>query len=155
MIDVINEQFLRLLLGIVLLTYVLYRLTKRTEFRPIPRRLGFFFGFLGGLFGGAFNTSGPPVIIFSDSQQWQPEVFKINLQTYFLCNATMGILSHFAAGNYTTHIFFYIAVALPILIAGTFFGRWLGRYIQPQIFQVIVLFLLAILGTQLIVTAYS
>lgn len=154
MIDRVDERFLKLLLGIILVGYVTYRLLKRTEFRPIPNRFGFIFGFLGGLFGGAFNTSGPPVIIYSDSQQWRPEVFKVHLQTYFLCNATIGIFSHYAAGNYTNEVFYYVAYAIPVLIGGTFLGRWLNRFVGPQVFKATVLTLLVVLGVRLILTAY-
>lgn len=153
MIDWIDETILKLFLGAVLLFYVAYRLIKQKNISPIPQQFGFFFGFLGGLFGGAFNASGPPVIVYSDSQQWKPEVFKINLQTYFLCNATIGIFSHYAAGNYTTEVFNYIIVAIPILIGGTFLGHWLARFIRPALFQYVVLSLLLVLGVRLLITA--
>jgi uncharacterized membrane protein YfcA len=153
LIDWVNEAILKLILGIVLLIYVAFRLLKKEEFQPIPKRLGFFFGFLGGLLGGVFNASGPPVVVYANSQRWEPDVFRINMQTYFLFNGAIGIFSHFAAGNYTGDVLYYILIAVPILIGGTFFGRWLAKFIDPNLFQYMVLILLLFLGIRLIMTA--
>ena len=59
-----NPELIRILLGIIILLFVFLSLTRLIENNGINLRWGYLFGILSGLLGGAFNTNGPPVLIY-------------------------------------------------------------------------------------------
>ena len=78
----VDESLALSVLGFVIAGYALYALFGF----KLPHLEGSLWaysaGLLGGLLGGAYNTSGPPVIVYADCRRWQPDVFKSNLQGY-------------------------------------------------------------------------
>lgn len=71
-------------LGVVIVAYALYALFNPTLPELAQRSWAYGFGFAGGVLSGAYNTSGPPVVIYGTCRCWQPAEFKSNLQGYFL-----------------------------------------------------------------------
>jgi hypothetical protein len=59
-------------------------------------RSTWFFGTISGLLTGAFNTGGPPVVIYGTLRRWQPEVGP--LQLYFLFTSILALIGHGLAG---------------------------------------------------------
>ena len=45
------------------------------------------FGFFAGILGGAYNTNGPPVVIYGSLRKWSPATFRATLQGYFFMAA--------------------------------------------------------------------
>lgn len=140
------------LLGLLLIFYVLYVSLRF----PVPSlknpNWAYFFGLLGGMGGGAYNVAAPPMIIYADTQRWQPAVFKGNLQGYFLIITVVAILTHSLSGNMTGDILQKSLIAVPFVLLGAFAGFYLDRFINPALFRKIVLGLLLILGISLAVT---
>ena len=134
-IDYLDETLLTTILGVVILLYVAYRWLRRDQFRPIPENWGYLLGFIGGLLGGALNTSGPPVVLYAESQNWPPASFKANLQTYFFCNGLIGVSTHWLAGNITAEVGRYYLLTLPVLAAGFFFRGISGPIDQTGSFS--------------------
>ena len=67
----VNEKIVLTGLGIVLVSYAMYSLQQlRVPAFAHPLWV-WFFGFLGGVLGGAYNTSGPPVVIYGSGQKWE------------------------------------------------------------------------------------
>ena len=70
-------------LGIVLILFGLYKI-----FTPAVPEIrhpfaAYLLGFIAGILGGAYNTNGPPVVIYGTLARWQPEQFRASLQMYF------------------------------------------------------------------------
>ena len=148
-IDYLDETLLSTILGGVILAYVAYRWRQGGGMRPFHPNWGYPLGFIGGLLGGAFNTSGPPVVLYADSQDWPPAVFKGNLQTYFLFNGLIGRVTHWLSGNFTAEVGRYFLLSLPALLAGYLLGGLLDRIITPRLFRQGIMILLIILGLRL------
>ncbi|MEW5718334.1 MAG: sulfite exporter TauE/SafE family protein [Chloroflexota bacterium] len=146
----LDERIGLTLLGIVLVAYPLYALFSprlpKLEGRPWP----YIFGFVAGLLGGAYNTSGPPVIIYGDSRRWSPAEFKANLQGFFLLNDALVIASHALSGNLTPWVWENFLLTLPAIVLGMLTGLALSRFINPALFRQIVLVLLIVLGLRMI-----
>ena len=146
----LDERIGLTLLGIVLVGYPLYALFSpqlpKLEGRPWP----YVFGFVAGLLGGAYNTSGPPIIIYGDSRGWAPTEFKANLQGFFLLNDVLVIVSHALSGNLTSLVWQNYLMTLPGLALGMFAGLALSRSINPATFRKTVLLLLFVLGLRMI-----
>jgi uncharacterized membrane protein YfcA len=147
----INSDIVNKFLGVIVISYALYAL-----FAPrLPELAGkfwtFFFGFIAGILGGAYNTGGPPVVIYGNARDWPPDEFKSNLQGFFLVNGLVVIAVHTISGNMTGSVFQNLIYALPGLVLGLAGGFLLSKRINPGLFRNIVLIALLFLGTSLLI----
>lgn len=140
------------LLGLLLIIYAVYSLFKF----PVPAlknpNWAYLFGFIGGLGGGAYNMAAPPMIIYADTQRWEPRLFKGNLQGYFLIITLVAILTHSLSGNMSAQILQQGLLAIPLVLLGALVGFYLDRFINAAVFRKIVLGLLLVLGVNLALT---
>ena len=145
-----DERFILSVLGIVLMGYALYALLspKLPELRHAAWAYGL--GFLAGMLGGAYNTAGPPVIVYGDCRRWRPDEFKSNLQGFFLLNDALVILTHAASNNLTPLVWQNYLMALPVLGLGMWLGLRLDSRLNPVLFRKVVLSLLVVLGLRLV-----
>lgn len=146
----VDEQVVLKVLGVVITGYALYAIF---QFRLPPLRHPLWAwgaGLIAGILGGAYNTSGPPVIIYGNCKGWAPSEFKSNLQGFFLFNSAFVALSHAFGGNLTTQVWTSYLWALPAMALGILVGTSLDRYVAPDRFRRIVLWLLVIMGIRLI-----
>jgi uncharacterized membrane protein YfcA len=148
----IPEAITITLLGLILIFYVLYSIFNF----PVPAlknpNWAYFFGFLSGMGGGAYNMAGPSIIIYADTQRWEPRLFKGNLQGFFLLISVVAILTHSLSGNVTGDVLQKSLFAIPFVLVGALAGFYLDRFINSAVFRKIVLGLLLILGLNLALT---
>ncbi|HUV89996.1 MAG TPA: sulfite exporter TauE/SafE family protein, partial [Anaerolineae bacterium] len=97
----VEERFVLAILGAVIAGYALYALLSPRLPRLEHPAWAYGFGFIAGVLGGAYNTSGPPVVIFGNCQRWPPSEFKGNLQGFFLVNDLLVIAGHALSQNLT------------------------------------------------------
>ncbi len=145
----LDEKVTTTLLGILLIGYALYALSNLrlpTLEHPI---WGYSFGLVAGFLSGAYNTPGPPVIIFGNCRRWEPAEFKGNLQGFFLLNSAIVLVSHIWQGNLSPDVWQSLLLSLPAIFLGLWLGLRLDSYINPAIFRKIVLVALIFLGLQL------
>lgn len=146
----LDRQIVLSALGIFLIVYSLYSLLNLHL--PEIRRpgWGFGFGFISGLLAGAYNTGGPPIVIYGTSLRWKPEQFKANLQALFLISDPLVIFAHLAAGHIDAVVVQATLVALPAVALGTATGFWLSRYVNETLFRRGVLVMLCVIGVRLL-----
>lgn len=144
------EDVFLIILGVVLSTYAVYALIKVQLPRLTHPGWGYLAGFLAGLLGGAYNTSGPPVIIYGNAKNWPLETFKSNLQGFFLFSNVFVVANHLLQQNMSRQVGLYYLWALPAIGLGVLVGTSLDRYINPMIFRRIVLLILLGLGIRMI-----
>lgn len=145
----IEESIMLSILGFVIIAYALYALInfRLPELQhPI---WAFVFGFFAGLLGGAYNTAGPPVIIFGNSRRWEPAEFKANLQGFFLATSLWILASHAIRGNITADIWTLFLPSILAIALGVWAGLMLDQRIDSRPFGRIVLWLLLLLGVSL------
>ena len=145
----INENIALFLLGLVISGYALYALTgfRLPELgHPIWAWAA---GLVSGMLGGAYNTSGPPVVIYGNCRRWDAGEFKSNLSGFFLFNSIMVVTSHLWSGHYTADVTRILWFALPAMLLGFFAGQTLDRWISPEMFRKMVLAVLVALGMRL------
>lgn len=79
----ISDAVVTAILGVLLVAFGLYKLTM-PQFPPLQQRIfAYLFGFVAGILGGAYNTNGPPIVVYGTLHQWSPERFRATLQGYF------------------------------------------------------------------------
>ncbi|MEN8171455.1 MAG: sulfite exporter TauE/SafE family protein [Chloroflexota bacterium] len=145
----LDEKITTTLLGILLISYAIYALSNLV-LPTLSRSIwAYGFGLGAGFLSGAYNTPGPPVIIYGNCRRWGPAEFKGNLQGFFLLNSTMVLISHLWHGNLSSDVWRSFLYALPAIVLGIWLGVRLDPYINPEIFRKLVLVVLLILGLQL------
>lgn len=148
----VEEQIVLTILGLVVAGYAIYAML---DFRlpEIGQPLwAYLTGFISGVLGGAYNTSGPPVIIYGNCRRWPAGQFKSNLQGFFLFNSALIAGSHIVAKNFTTEVITGLLVSIPAVILGIIAGVNIAKIISGDLFRKIVLALLLVLGVWLILS---
>lgn len=138
-------------LGAILIVYAVYNLLGLGVPPLRGRGWAFAAGFSSGILSGAFNTGGPPVIVFADASGWTAERFRGNLQTYFVLISVFILATHALVGHFTPAVWRTALIGVPALLAGQLLGVRLCRYIDPARFRRLVLVLLLLLGAQLLI----
>ncbi|RPI23153.1 MAG: sulfite exporter TauE/SafE family protein [Chloroflexota bacterium] len=142
-------------LGVVLVGYALYGFLKLKLPALQSAAWGYGFGFLAGLLGGAYNTSGPPIVIYASCRGWAPAEFKSNLQGFFIINSTLVVLSHLLVQNMTPTVWRLYLWSLPVLALGILLGTRLDARIPHETFRKLVLGLLLLMGLRLVIQAFT
>jgi uncharacterized membrane protein YfcA len=108
-------------------------------------------GGLSGIFGGAFNSGGPPLIAYVYSRPGTPDQLKATLQALFLVStlARMAIAS--SQGVMTADVLWEAAVATPFAIGGQYLGNSLSARVHPERFRRVAWLGLLALGVVLAV----
>jgi len=149
----IDGSVMLVLLGLVIAIYGIYALLdwKLPELRQPA--WAYAAGLLAGMLGGAYNTSGPPVILYADCRRWPPSEFKGNLQGFFLTNSVFVVTAHLLSKDLTPDIWRTYLIALPFIALGILTGTLLDRALPPEAFRKIVLLALVVMGIRVVLTA--
>ena len=146
----LDEHFVLTLLGVVIATYALYALLNLRLPEIAHPIWAYGFGFVSGLLGGAYNTSGPPLVMYGTSRRWPPAEFKSNLQGYGLVNTLVIIGLHVVAHDYTPDVMHNFVITLPAMALGLALGLGASRFINQTLFRRLVLIMLLVVGLKLI-----
>ncbi len=151
----LDEGIALTVLGVFIVAYALYALLDAlTNHIRLPKlehsAWAYGFGLIAGMLGGAYNTSGPPVIIYGSCRRWDTAEFKSNLQGFFVVSGLVITLGHAWNGNLTPDVWQHYLWSIPAMALGILAGTQLDKYLKPVIFRRFVLVVLAILGIRLI-----
>ncbi|MFC2054825.1 sulfite exporter TauE/SafE family protein [Chloroflexota bacterium] len=146
----VDEEIVLTILGIVITCYALYSLLEIKLPQMKHPAWAFGSGFFAGLLGGAYNTAGPPVIVYGNCRGWLPAEFKSNLQSFFLVGTLFVVAAHALSGNLTEVVLVDFLWTVPAIGLGIVAGTWLDRYLNPALFRKVVLVLLVLMGLRLI-----
>lgn len=147
----VDEGVITAVLGLILIFYALYALSGLRLPHLAHSGWAYGFGFVAGILGGAYNTSGPPVIIYGNCRRWPPAEFKSNLQGFFVVSTYAIIAAHALGGNFTPEVWRNFLIALPAVLLALLIGPQVSRFLNPARFRHIVLLLLLLLGVSLMV----
>jgi uncharacterized protein len=92
-------------------------------------------GGLSGLFGGAFNSGGPPLIAYVYSRSGTPDQLKATLQALFLCSTFARMAFASAQGVMTADVLWEAGIATPCAIAGQWVGNALSSRLSGERFR--------------------
>lgn len=149
-----NPEFGLKLLGFVIIIYAAIALILERFKIPLPRldspRWTYGFGLLSGLLSGAYNTGGPPVVIYGACRRWNPAVFKSNLNGFFMVSTAMVIFNHALHRHYTDTVFKLFLYSLPVMAIAIVAGLFLSKFINPIGFRTLILILLVAIGLRLL-----
>lgn len=138
-------------LGLLLITYGLYSLTRPTLPLLQRQRWVYVFGFVSGILGAAYNTNGPPIVIYGTLRRWPPEHFRATLQGYFLPSFIFIAISHWLGGLWTLDVLQLYTLALPLVLTAIFLGGKINQRIPAGRFERLLYGALVILGILLLI----
>jgi hypothetical protein len=145
----LDEKITLSILGVIIVGYALYALLNFRLPKLEHPLWAYIAGFFAGIFGGAYNTAGPPVIIYGNCRGWEPAEFKANLQGFFIINNFVVLLSHFLAGNVTPLVWRKFLLIIPAVVLGVVAGISLEKRLSAESFRKVVLVLLVVVGIRL------
>ncbi len=155
LLDKIEGQAMRIILGIVLIVISLYFSFFKEKLQKIIRptsgwQLGA--GAASGVMGGLFGMHGPPVVLYLVASEPDKDHYMGMIQTYaFVTNVTM--LAVRAWNGYVTHTvgstYLYGLAGLAI---GVLAGNWAYSRIPNRIFTYVVYAYIAVSGIIILLT---
>lgn len=150
LLSALDGKIIQLILGLLVLVYALYSLFK-PSLPPLEHPWwAYFFGFVAGVTGGAFNISGPIIVVYAAFRQWPPNEFRSNLQGFFLVTNIFILAGHAIDGNLNAAFWQASLWGIPGMALAIVVGIYLGNKINIRVFRLLILALLIISGIRLI-----
>lgn len=148
-------RLLELLLGsFITLGSLSMMLRPRPLARVSPAPVCAVVGFAGGLIGGLFSASGPVIGYFNYRQPLPVDSIRATLLCSFALTTLTRTVVVGAEGGLTAEVGWLAALALPLVIGGT----WLGREVPPPVtdetLKLMAFGLLLVLGLWILVGAW-
>jgi hypothetical protein len=147
----IDGHIMNPVLAVVIILFSLYNLLRPGLLKLRTDTSAVLFGFIAGILGAAYNTNGPPVVLYGALRGWKPESFRATLQGYFLPTGGAILVGQGLAGLWTRPVITTYAYALPFIIVAVLLGAAVGRRIPAERFSRWVYGLLLVLGTVLLI----
>lgn len=152
---VIPETGFLLLLGVLTLTFGLYRLWIERGGRiaaasTSPGWVGSLFGVGMGLASQIAHAGGPPFQMWVAPRRLAPTIFAGTGSVIFAAVNWMKVPSYAALGSFTPEVLAAAALLIPPAVLTTLVGVWVVRRIEPARFYVIINALMCALGLRLI-----
>jgi uncharacterized membrane protein YfcA len=110
-------------------------------------------GFFAGCLAGAYNTPGPPAIVYGTLRQWPRDEFRAGLQTLFLVNGLLVVASHSVAGHVTLTVLTYCLYTVPALLFGIFLASRVDHRVDRGRFRILVMGMILLLGSSLVLSS--
>ena len=145
------SEFLIAGLAIFLIGFGVYSLLRPTLHASNKPFWAYALGFLGGMFGGAYNIPGPPVVLYGSLRQWNPATFRASVQGFFLVSYSLAVLSHGLTGMWNAHVLKLYLFSLPVLLLTGILGQYLSKLIEPEMFSKFLYIAIIILGALLFI----
>jgi uncharacterized membrane protein YfcA len=108
-------------------------------------------GIVAGVAGGAVGTPGPPVVLYTASQDWSPRAVKATLQAFFFVNQAVILLGYWWTGLLTPDVWRVATVFLVPAVLGLVAGIALFNRVDQLRFRRIVFAVLFVSGAVLLV----
>ena len=146
----LDDKVVLAVLGVLITGYASYALLNLRMPELTHSGWVYISGFMAGVLGGAYNTSGPPVIVYGDCRRWERGEFKSNLQGFFFVSSIFIVIAHAFGQNLTPIVWRYYLLSIPAMVIGIIVGISLDKVIDPVLYRKIVLGILVVLGVRLI-----
>jgi len=148
-----DERIVKAVLAAIIFSYAVWSLRGPSGPTLETDRWAPVAGIIGGLLGGAYNASGPPVVVYGTLRRWSPERFRGMLQSYFIVGSLWIVSVHALNGLMTRDVLTSFAVCLPVIALASLLGYRMSRLLSPSRFVVAVHLTLIVVAAILLVSA--
>lgn len=112
----------------------------------------FIIGLVGGLFGGALGTGGPPIVLYTLLRGWNKAECKAVMSIYFVLLGVERVVLFLLNGVATPHnLRLGVILLVPAMLA-VFIGTRVFHRMNNQVFRYVVLALLTATAVNILVT---
>jgi hypothetical protein len=147
----LDENLIRILLGCIALGFLAYSLKPRAVApEPPSYRQGWFWATLSGLTSFVAHAGGPPLMVYLLPQRLDKAVFVGTSLVFFASMNYAKILPYLWLGLFDQRNLATSLVLIPVGVAGTYFGVWLQKRLNPVHFYRVVYALLFVSGSKLL-----
>ena len=144
LVEYLPGWIVQIVLGVIIVAFCAQQLTKPSMLFLKTDKLAPIFGFGAGILGGAYNTQGPLLVVYSALRRWTPEEFRATMQGFFLPTSTTILVGHYFAGRFTMTTVVMFAWTLPVVLIAIPMGTISLKYLDAKKFRFgLNLFLLA------------
>jgi uncharacterized membrane protein YfcA len=149
-----DDRVAKLLLGMLVVLFASWSLLRPGLWQLHGERWAPAFGFAAGLLSGAYNTGGPPLVIYGTLRRWQPATFRATLQSYCLIGGAWIVTMHGVAGLLTLDVLRRFLWCVPSVLLASLVGPRLTRRLPVERFVKIVHVVLLALGCYLLISSW-
>lgn len=147
------ERAGEILLALIIIGFSGYSLSRPKLIELKNNWLAYPFGFIAGILGGAYNSNGPPVVIYGALRRWRPDELRATLQGYFLPSSIIIVAGHGVGGLWTPVVLNDFLLTLPATLLALLLGKRLHRMITPGQFDRLIHATLVVIGFLLLYKA--
>ena len=140
------DALIKGVLGLTIILFALYRLAQPHLLALKQPRWIYFFGLIAGVMGGAYNTSGPPLILYGALRRWSPPRFRATMQGYFFPTGLFIALGHSLTGFWTPQVMQFYTLSLPLVLIAFWLGEKYNRRIPENRFEQLLYLALIVVG---------
>lgn len=133
-------------LGLFLIGFSIYRLMQWQLPSLTSPYWAYACGFMAGVLGGAYNTNGPPIVLYGTAQQWPQQQFRATLLGYFLPSGVITVITHAVAGLWQADTLQLYLYCLPALLSAIAIGQILNRRLPQANFDTALSVIVGVLG---------
>ena len=144
------ESAVKGILGVVIIVFGLYNLIGPKLPELAGEGLAGVVGCVAGTVSGAYNTGGPPVVLYGVLRRWPPDTFRATLNGYLLPTGAAVLIGHAATGLWTGEVWRWYLYSLPAVAAGVLLGGRVHRVVGRERFAQAVNLFLIIMGIVLL-----
>jgi uncharacterized protein len=146
-----NDDWIRILLGVVALGFLAWTLAPRsTSVRRPPDAVGWLCGMLSGFTSFITHAGGPPVMLYLLPQRLAKDTFVATSLIFFMVLNYAKIVPYVWLGLFDLAVLGTAAALVPLGIVGIYAGQWLQRRIDVRWFYRFIYALLFVTGTKLL-----
>jgi uncharacterized protein len=140
-------------LGALIAGYVAFAVSDVTVPAAVGGRAGgWVMGAVAGFFGGAFDITGPALVVHGQAAGWG-EGFRRNLMAVVAVNSTVVVGCDFFAGRLADYYYLdFLKWAVPSVVVGMLAGQYVGKRLDPSGFKKVVLGTCFLMGLRLILS---
>ena len=147
----LNESWLRILLGIISIGFVLNSMRKKNpDAAPPSRAKGWFWCSISGYTSFVAHSGGPPLTVYLLPQKLDKTVFVATSVIFFAVGNYVKIVPYMWLGLFDARNLATSAVLFPVGIGGVYLGVWLHKRLSQALFYRIVYVLLLATGAKLL-----
>ena len=147
----LDEDVVKMILAALVIGYAAYCLASRHALVLKTERTSPLFGLVSGLLCGAYNTGGPPLVIYGTARGWTAVQFRATLQGVFFPISLCIVGGHALVGTLSRQVLLFYLLSLPLMFVAIVLGRGLNKRIGDRQFLVYVYWLLIIIGIVLLI----
>lgn len=144
----VPEWLIRMLVGGMLMSFGVYGLFKPSIPTVQSQRFDVFIGVISGFFGGAYNISGPPLVLYGVMKKWDPPSFRATLQGYFgFVTLTIIVVRLYGGFFSQENLWYYFICGAPVAIITAPIGKYFNdKFTSLRTFHKYVYVLIILLG---------